>query len=63
MCFCITEKVAARAKKEIPEHLRDEYGALKVVALQLTQAWARLRRFRTLARVAIQACSGLRLGR
>lgn len=31
--FCITEKVAARAKKEIPEHLRDEYWALRELVL------------------------------
>ena len=31
--FCITEKVAASAKKEIPEHLRDEYWPRWVLML------------------------------
>lgn len=33
VCFCISEKVAARAKKEIPEHLRDEYWELRELVL------------------------------
>ena len=31
--FCTVEKAAARTKKEIPEHLRDEYWALRELVL------------------------------